>query len=593
MQNREIADIIEEMATLLELLGENQFKCRAYHNASRLISASPEDLAERARQGTLTDLRGIGKGLAPVVADLALTGTSPELAALRAAVPAGLVDMLRVQGLGPKTVRNLAEKLGINSLDKLRRAASEGRLSSFPGFGGKSIANLLANLAFLDRNRDHSLIRDAETAAEELSGRIAALTGVTSCSAAGSLRRRMPVIGDIDLVAAAAEKHHEGIMKGVRAFPEVARVVSAGPTKASLVLNSGMRCDIRIVPPASYPYALQYFTGSKAHNVAIRSKALSLGWSLNEYGLKTLQDGGVKKSSGPRRPSSGSGAPPTCGSEADIYEALGMEFIPPELREDAGELRAASDRSLPHLITLADLRGTFHCHTTYSDGRNTLGEMARAARDLGWEYLGIADHSRAAAYAGGLSAKDVARQIDEIRELNAKLAPFRIFAGTEVDILGDGALDWDDRTLALFDYVVASVHSGFRMTEEEATRRVIRALTNRHVTMLGHPTGRLLLEREGYPLDILRVIDAAADHGKIIEINANPRRLDLDWSHCRAARDRGVLIAVNPDAHSVAGLSDVRYGVGVARKGWLGPGDVLNTRSRDEVSAAFSGGRRS
>ncbi len=575
MQNRQIADIIEEMATLMELAGDNPFKCRAFHNAARLISISTGEMSVHAEAGTLTTLKGIGKGLAPIIADLALKGTSDELSALRRSVHPGLLDMLKVEGLGPKKVRLLYEKLGINSLDTLRRAAEEGKLTGLSGFGGKSRDNILRNLALLDRYRDKRLLREAETAGESVLAAVSSLPGVTVCSLAGSIRRRMSVIGDIDVLAAAPEKTHAGIIAGFGKFQDTGRVISSGPTKSSVMLDAGIRCDLRVVTPAAYPFALQYFTGSKAHNTRLRTLAKSLGWSLNEYGFTAIGNGGTRR----------------CRTEEDLYDALGLEYIPPELREDTGEIEAASEGTLPRRIGDGELRGTFHCHTTWSDGRNSVAEMASAARELGWEYIGIADHSKAASYAGGLSVKDVTRQIAEIEELNARMRGFRIFAGSEVDILPGGSLDWDDRTLGCFDYVVASVHSGFRMSEAEATQRIIRALKHKHVTMLGHPTGRLLLEREGYPVNVKSVIDAAADYGKIIEINANPRRLDLDWSHCRYARDRGVLISINPDAHAVAGLRDVRYGVGVARKGWLEPKDVLNTLGLTDVTARLSASR--
>ncbi|HLA99911.1 MAG TPA: DNA polymerase/3'-5' exonuclease PolX [Bacteroidota bacterium] len=579
MQNREIADILEEMAILLEILGENPFKCRAFHNASRLISSSTEEMKTRAAGGTLTGLKGIGKGLAPVISDLALKGKSDEVDRLRASVPAGLLDMMKVQGLGPKRVRLLYEKLGINSLDKLRKAASGDLLDRVGGFGAKSRANILKNLDLLKLYQGKSLIREAEATAESLLGIVAALPGVAECGVAGSLRRRMPVIGDIDLLAGAPARFHRGIISGFTAIPDAGRVLSSGSTRCSVVLGSGMQCDLRVVTVAEYPFALQYFTGSREHNVKLRARATDFGWSLNEYGFTAVRGKSRAKPRVVRGRKSSPVKPPQCLSESDVYNALGLGYIPPELREDTGEIAAATGQQLPRLVETTDLRGTFHCHTTYSDGRNTLGGMARAAKELGWEYLGIADHSRAAAYAGGLSGKDVARQIGEIHRLNGDQEGFRIFSGTEVDILSDGTLDWNDRTLALFDYVVASVHSWFNMTDAEATKRIIGALKNKHVTMLGHPTGRLLLERDGYPLKMKEVIEAAADYGKMIEINANPRRMDLDWSHCRYARDRGVLIAINPDAHSVAGLGDVRFGIDVARKGWLGPRDVFNTKT--------------
>jgi DNA polymerase (family 10) len=358
--------------------------------------------------------------------------------------------------------------------------------------------------------------------------------------------------------------------------PGVRTVAAHGGTKSSVVLEAGLTCDLRIVGDGEFPFALNYFTGSKEHNVAMRSRARDRGWSLNEYGFSRIDP--PPQGTKPRKP-------PVCRDEEALYAALGLAYVEPELREDNGEIEAAEAGKLPALVTMRDIRGTFHCHTTFSDGVNTLEEMAAGAQALGWEYLGIADHSRVAAYAGGLSEEKLKQQGKEIDALNARPGKFRVFKGTECDILPDGTLDWPDRVLAGLDFVVASVHSSFRMSEADMTKRIIRAITNKHVTMLGHPTGRLLLAREGYPVDMLRVIDAAADHGTIIEINAHPSRLDLDWRLCRYAKEKGVMMAINPDAHTVDGLRDVLYGVGVARKGWLGTKDVLNTRTLAAVQS--------
>jgi len=355
----------------------------------------------------------------------------------------------------------------------------------------------------------------------------------------------------------------------------VGAVIARGETKSSVTLEGGIQCDLRIVADNEYPFALNYFTGSKEHNVALRTRAKDFGWSLNEYGFSKLGDEGARGRTK---------AVVACKEEADIYKALKLAYVPPELREDLGEIEAAEKDALPELIEESDIKGTFHCHTTASDGVNTLEEMVRGAQEMGWEYLGIADHSKVAAYAGGLSVAKVKAQQKDIDALNAKLKKFRVFKGTECDILPDGSLDWPESVLATFDYVVVSVHSSFKMSEKDMTRRLVKALQNKYVTMLGHPTGRLLLSREAYPVDMLEVIQAAADYGKMIEINAHPMRLDLDWRLCRHARDKGVMISINPDAHSVEGLRDVPFGVGVARKGWLRAGDVLNTRTASAVA---------
>jgi DNA polymerase (family 10) len=377
------------------------------------------------------------------------------------------------------------------------------------------------------------------------------------------------VIGDIDIVVSAREADRPKLMQAFVSHPLVASVVANGETKSSVVLEGGINCDLRIVGDDEFPFALNYFTGSKEHNVELRTRAKKYGWSLNEYGFSKL--GEEEKRGKAKRIV-------RCKTEEDIYNALDLKFVPPELRENTGEIEAAEKGDLPALVTGDDIRGTFHCHTTYSDGVNSLEQMAKAAKSLGWEYLGIGDHSKVAAYAGGLSEEKVKAQFAEIDRLNASSKGFRLFKGTECDILPSGDLDWSTKVLASFEYVVIAVHSSFKMTEAEMTKRIVKALKNKYVTMLGHPTGRLLLSRDPYPIDMIQVINAAADYGKIIEINAHPMRLDLDWRLCRYAKEKGVTIAINPDAHNIEGLRDVYYGVGTARKGWLEKDDILNTR---------------
>ncbi len=578
MTNREIADTLEEMGTILDLLGENPFKCRAFHNAARVIGTAARDLRSSAEEGSLTKIPGIGKGLAPIVADLAIRGRSAEHEKLCKSVPPGLLGLLKIRGLGPKKVKLLHDKLKIDSPSKLKETAEAGRLASLEGFGKKSEENILRGLDLLERSSGKRLYPEAQEAAEAMLLHVSAIPWVKMCGIAGSLRRRKDIVGDIDILAGAPPKKAGEVIRIFLTHPDVASELSSGPTKASVLLRSGIQCDLRVVGESEYPFALQYFTGSKEHNVELRGLAGDFGWTMNEYGFSPAATKSRKSGTTRQKPA------PSCRNEEEIYRALGLSYIQPELRESTGEIEAARKGKLTDLVSPSDIRGTFHCHTTYSDGRNTLKDMADAAIRLEWEYIGIADHSKAAVYAGGLTEKDVSRQIEEIRSMNSGLRGFRIFSGTEVDILPEGTLDWNDRILGSFDYVVASIHSKFKMTEKEATGRIIRALKNRHVTMLGHPTGRLLLEREGYPLNLREVIDAASDYGKMIEINANPHRLDLDWTFCRYAREKGVMIVINPDAHSTEGLGDVRFGVNVARRGWLGPGDILNTRPLGEVA---------
>ena len=572
---KKIASHLEEMGTLLELQGANPFKSRAFHNAARVLEGVTDDLGALVEQGRLTEIKGIGKSIAEIVSDMVRTGTSAEYETLKKSLPPGLLEMLRIQGLGPKRVKVLYEKLKIATIDALEAAAKSDRLAKLEGFGEKTQQNILAGIDSLRHRAEKSLYPVAAGPASTMLTHIRGVRGVERAEVAGSLRRRKEVIGDIDIVVSAKDRDRERIMDAFVSHDLVGAVIARGETKSSVTLEGGIQCDLRIVADNEYPFALNYFTGSKEHNVALRTRAKDFGWSLNEYGFSKLGDEGARGRTK---------AVVACREEADIYKALKLAYVPPELREDLGEIEAAGKDALPELIEESEIKGTFHCHTTASDGVNTLEEMVRGAQEMGWEYLGIADHSKVAAYAGGLSVVKLKAQQKDIDALNARLKKFRVFKGTECDILPDGSLDWPESVLATFDYVVVSVHSSFKMSEKDMTRRIVKALQNKYVTMLGHPTGRLLLSREAYPVDMLEVIQAAADYGKMIEINAHPMRLDLDWRLCRHARDKGVMISINPDAHSVEGLRDVPFGVGVARKGWLRSGDVLNTRTASAVA---------
>ena len=578
MSNNDVATILDEIGTMLELKGENPFKCRAYHNVARIIGALTSDLEKIVAEGQLTSIDGIGKGLAEKITELITTGKCKEYDELRATLPDGLMGMLRIQGLGPKRVKILYEKLNIKSVDELKQAAQTHRLEKLEGFGKKTEDNILLAIEQLNKHADKFLYSSAKQAADRLLATLKNQDGVLRCDVAGSLRRKKEVIGDIDILISAKRSAVQRLMETFTSHPDVESIIGKGETKSSVILSSGIHCDLRIVDNAEYPFALAYFTGSKEHNVSMRTLAKRFGWSLNEYGFSSL---GSSETRGKAKQLV------KCTTEEDIYSALGCSYVPPELREDMGELDAAASGEIPALVDDADLRGTFHCHTTYSDGSNTLKEMAAAAQALGWEYLGIADHSKIATYAGGLTEARVKKQHKEIDALNAANPKFRIFKGTEADILPNGDLDWNDKVLATFDYVVASIHSKFKMTEAEATKRIIKALKNKYVTMLGHPTGRLLLQRDGYPVNMIDVIHAAADYGKIIEINSHPLRLDLDWRLCKHAKEQGVLISINPDAHVTTGLRDVHYGIGIARKGWLEPRNILNTWSTKKVSDYF------
>ncbi len=578
MNKKEIAGILDEMGTLLELKGENPFRSRAYHNAAQVIGSLTDDLGKLIGEKKLTSVKGIGSGLSEIITDLYTKEHSQQYEELRASFPKGVLEMLRIQGLGPKKVKVLFEKLKIQSISDLKTACLEHRLLKVEGFGEKTETNILKGIEHLEHSSDKFLYPKAKDAADRVVAALKALKQVKQCEIAGSLRRRKEIIGDIDILITAEEKDRKIIFQTFLSHPDVASTIAAGDTKSSVILKSGIHCDLRVVQEKEFPFALNYFTGSKEHNVEMRSLARMFGWSLNEYNFSMIADLSEKRKAQKL---------PVCKNEADIYAALKLEFVPPELRENTGEIEAAKKKNIPKLIEEKDLRGTFHCHTTSSDGNNSLEEMVNAAKQIGWEYLGIADHSQAAAYARGLKPERARAQIQTIAKLNEQVNGFRIFAGVECDILPDGSMDYDDTLLAQFDYVVASIHSKFKMTEAEATQRIVKALKNKYVTMLGHPTGRLLLEREAYPLNLNEIISVAGDLGKCIEINAHPMRLDLDWRYVKFAKEKGVRIAINPDAHNTEGLRDVQYGIGIARKGWLEASDVLNTISAEAVDKYF------
>jgi DNA polymerase (family 10) len=566
MTNAQIAAALAEIGTLLELRGENPFRTRAYQTAARAIDQLGDSVAARVRTGELGDIPGIGDATRQKIKSLVLTGSIPQLEELRAATPPGLIQMLRLPGLGPKKVIALSEA-GINDLATLKQAAESGRLARLAGFGGKTAEKILQGMTFIESAGTRIRLDTADRLANPILEAIRAVKGVKRAEAGGSIRRRKETIGDLDFLAAAADPGP--VMDAFARLPSVGQVVVRGDTLTSVMLplKSGgeIRADLRVVQDAVFPFALHHFSGSKEHNIAMRGRAQDRGFKVNEYGLH-----------GPK------GDVP-CNTEADFFTALGLEYIPPELRENAGEIAAAEAGTLPELIEVGDVRGVFHNHTTASDGSGSLEEMAAAAKALGLSYLGIADHSQSLTVARGLTPDRVRQQQAEIDALNKKMRGFRIFKGTECDILPDGRLDFADDVLATFDYVVASVHTHFSQSREEMTARVVRAVRHPMVTMLGHPTGRLLLKREGFAVDLDAVLAAAAESGTMLEINAQPTRLDLDGVHARRAKELGVLLVINPDAHSTAELALYRYGVDVARRGWLTAKDVANTRTAGQV----------
>ena len=582
MTKNEIADILSEIGTLLEIKGENPFKIRAYQSGARVIEAIEEDeLAALIRDERLKSVKGIGDALAKKIGELHTTGRLEFFDKLKASIEPGLVEMLEVPGLGPKKIRALHDKLGLVTLAGLAAACSDGRVAALDGFGEKSQQKILEGIRNREAYGKRHLWWDAREVAAPIVAALRALPQVTQAEAAGSLRRGLETVGDLDFIVAATDV--APVVEWFVTQPGVKEITARGETKASVRFESGLQADLRLVPAEQFAFALHHFTGSKDHNVQMRQRALARGLSLSEWGLVAAGgDDTVKQKTAQGEQTSG------IRDEAALFAALGLAFIPPELREGLGEIEAAEKGELPHLVELRDLRGAFHNHTTASDGRNTLAEMTAAAEALGWEYLGIADHSKSSVQAKGLSEERLAKQVAEIRALNAS-GRFKthVFAGTECDILSDGRLDYDDAVLATLDYVVVSVHNAFTQSSDDMTARLIRAIEHPRTTMLGHATGRLLLKREGYQINFAKIIDAAVANNVVIELNASPWRLDMDWRHWRKAAERGVLCAINPDAHDTGGLADVAAGINAARKGWLTPENVLNTLPTKEIQAWF------
>lgn len=560
MDRDKVADALEEIGLLLELQGENPFKTRAYANGARVLRGLDRDLGELIRSRELAKIKGFGAALVDKVTTLHQTGSLPYLEELRRQIPPGLLDWLKIPGLGPKKARILHVTLGISTLDELEEAARAGKLQPLGGFGETTEKKILQGIARVRVHAGRFLMPAAVAEAQRLRALLKEVRGVVRIEAAGSVRRRGETSKDIDLVMVAEDPGTA--MDAYVGAEGVVEVTGRGETKCSVRLASGLSSDLRIVPEKSFPFALCYFTGSKAHNVALRGRAQKRGFKLNEYGLTREADG----------------AEIACADEAEIYASLGLEWIPPELREDTGEIEAAEHGRLPQLMGEGDILGILHCHSTWSDGKASIEHMAAAARDRGVSYLGVSDHSRSAAYAGGLSVQRVREQHVEIDALNDRQEDgFRVLKGIECDILPDGSLDFPDEVLASFDFVIASVHSRFGMSENEQTERLIRAVRNPWVDLLGHPTGRLLLERDPYAVDLFRVLDVAIKEGVAVEINAHPVRLDLAPPGLRYGIPKGMKTSINPDAHDISGLDDVRWGVGVARRGWCTTEHVLNT----------------
>lgn len=564
MDKREIIAALEEIGELLEIQGENPFKVRAYQNASRILEGLPQDPADLVASGEIQNIKGIGSGLSEKITEMVKQGKSSYLQELRRSIPPGVLELLKVPGLGPKKAKVLYEELDLHNLGELEYACKENRLLDLKGFGAKTQENILKGIEMLKKTSGRFLFDVAWRQATALLAFVERDPKVIRAAIAGSLRRCKETIGDIDILAS-LKGDASPLMKKFVANPQVEDVLAQGETKSSVRLKSGIQVDFRVVEDKEFPFALLYFTGSKEHNTALRGIAKDMGLKLNEYGLFR----GEK--------------PLPCKDEAEIYKALGLHYIPPEAREGLGEIEFAAKRAFPRLIEAEDLRGVFHVHSEWSDGGATIYDMAKEAERLGFEYMGLSDHSQTAAYAGGLKAADLKAQAKEIAAAQKKLKKLKILQGTESDILADGGLDYPAKTLDELDFVIASVHIRFKMEKKEMTKRLVKAISDRHTRILGHISGRLLLAREPYSFDAEAVFEAAAKHKVAIEINANPHRLDLDWRFLQQAKAAGVKFSINPDAHSLNGLSDTFFGVGIARKGWLTKEDVINTQSLAEI----------
>ena len=577
MNKADIVDILEDIAVLLELKGDNPFKIRAYSGGARVLEMMEEDLGDVIAEERLDAIKGIGSALVDKIKTLYVTGELEYYTKLRESIAPGLIEMLEIPGLGGKKVKRLHDAIGVESVDALQAACESGKVEALKGFGKKSaekILNGIANrAAYAKRHHWWNAREVAEPILEGLRG----LSQVERAEAAGSLRRLRETVGDLDFIVASADP--QPVMDWFVEQEAVHEVTAHGATKSSVRFESGLQADLRVVPAEQFAFALHHFTGSKEHNVALRQRALARGYSLSEWGLAQKGEEGDLLTE----------IPDSITTEKRLFEFLGLAEIPPELREGLGEIDSAEAHQLPNLVTPSDIRGVFHNHTTASDGRSTLEEMAAGAEALCWDYLGVADHSKASFQAKGLDDARVLKQLELIRDFNESgESPVHIFSGIECDILPDGSLDLEDATLNQLDYSVMSVHSSFSQSEEEMTARVIRAIEHPATVMLGHPTGRILLRREPYKIDLQKVIDAAIANRVIIEINANPHRLDMDWRLWRRAADRGLMCSINPDAHSREGLSYFVAGVNIARKGWLEKEQVLNSRDCAGVQHWFN-----
>ena len=565
MKNLELSRMFEQIARILKIKGENPFKIRAYEKVALVLENLAIDIETIYQQGGLNNIPGVGSAIAQKIEEFLTTGKLEYYEKLKETMPSGVIELLDISEVGPKTAKLLYEELGVDNIEKLEKAVRQHQIKDLPGMGEKSETNILRGIELYNRRKERVLLGTALPLAEEIVESLHQLTETDKISFAGSLRRKKETIGDIDILVTSQKP--EKIMKTFTSLPQVREILAEGPTKSSVITKDDIHVDVRVVEPISFGAALQYFTGSKAHNIKLRELAIKRGLKINEYGVfdsKTDQRITGKE-------------------EEEVYRILDLPFIPPELREDRGEIEAALENKLPRLLEYSQLKGDLHLHSKWSDGVNTIKQMAEAAKKKGYKYIAITDHSQSLKFAGGLSEERLREQVKEIQKLNQELDDFTILSGIEVDIKSDGSLDFSDEILSKLDVVIAAIHSGFKQESKMITERLVGAIQNRFVSIIAHPTGRLIGYRESYQVDIDKIMDMAAKTGTILEINAYPERLDLNDIYCRMAKDRGIQLAIETDAHSIDGLEFMDLGVDVARRGWLEEKDIVNTLPLDKL----------
>jgi len=573
VRNLELSRIFEQIARILKIKDENPFKIRAYEKVALILENLPIDLDTIYYQGGLNNIPGVGEGIAKKIEEFITTGKLEYYEKLKESIPAGVIELLDIPEIGPKTAKLLYEQLKVDSIEKLEEVVKQHKVKDLPGMGEKSETNILRGIELYKRSKERVPLGLALPLAEEIIKILSKLKEIERINYAGSLRRKKETIGDIDILV--ASQNPEKVMQTFVSLPQVREVLAKGPTKSSIITKDDIHVDVRVVESKSFGAALQYFTGSKAHNIKLRELAVKKNLKINEYGIFTSRTGQRKGGE----------------EEEEIYQALDLPFIPPELREDWGEIEAAQENKLPQLIERSQIRGDLHLHTTWSDGMHSIREMAEAAKREGYQYIAITEHSQSLKFAGGLTERRLNEQIEEIQKLNQELKDFTILTGIEVDIKSDSSLDFSDEILSKLDVVIAAIHSGFKQESKINTERIIKAMQNKYVHIIAHPTGRLIGFREAYELDMERIMQVAADTGTILELNAHPERLDLNEVYCRMAKEKGLPIAIQTDAHSIEGLSMMDFGIAIARRGWLEERDVINTLPLDKLMSRLKNNR--